>query len=284
MKRLFPVAAFILVLCDGRSSEPPRKIFLVAGQSNVLNWHADAAALPADVRDKSVLFYYHTGAPPSRAAQPFNATSGDTWTTLAPQRQEPYKKYYRYFFGPEMTLARALLDGGVTRLGLVKSAYFGSNLAVQWNPSISKGDQLYALFRQQAKTALHQLKSDGENFTIAGFFWMQGEADAASAKHAEAYAANLEKLIGQIRQDFGVPDLPVVLGRIGPKDTPGQKTVRQAQVQAAARLAHTAWVDTDDLPRDTDGVHLLAPGEIELGRRFAAAWFKLTKSAPASSP
>ncbi len=282
MKRHF--LAFTLILCGCRPSVPPREIFLVAGQSNVLNWHADATQLPVDARDKSVLFYYHTGAPPSRATHPFNATSGDTWTTLAPQRQEPYKKYYRDFFGPEMTLARTLLDGGANRLGLIKSAYFGSNLAVQWNPSITKGDQLYALFRQQAETALHQLQSEGENFTLAGFFWMQGEADAASAKHAEAYAANLEKLIVQIRQDFGVPNLPVVLGRIGPKNTPGQETVRQAQVQAATRLAHTAWVDTDDLPRDTDGIHLLASGEIELGRRFAAAWFELTKSTPASLP
>src|SRR5688572_18914081 len=45
-----------------------RAVIIVAGQSNVLNWHAAAAKLPADPRDAGILFYYETGAPPERGA------------------------------------------------------------------------------------------------------------------------------------------------------------------------------------------------------------------------
>jgi hypothetical protein len=117
---------------------------------------------------------------------------------------------------------------------------------------------------------------------VAGFFWMQGETDGAQAPHARAYEANLQAFIARVRTDLGTAHskrpLPFVLGRVGPPPRRGyahQELVRAAQVRVAKAVTAVAWVDTDDLARDTDGIHLLAPGVLTLGERWAAAWQRL---------
>lgn len=266
-----------------------RTVLLVAGQSNVLNWHADAAALPLAPADAAIAFYFHTGAPPSKAGQmptPFNATSAGAWTTLRAQRQEPYVRYAREFFGPEISLGRTLHDAGVQPLGIIKVGYFGSSLAEDWRPDATAGNRLYALLLAQVHRAFDTLAARGESARLAGIFWLQGETDGARLDSATAYETNLRTLLARLRQDlaYAVPgsgSLPVVLGRVGPppaKGYPHQDLVRTAQVRVAESLPATTWVDTDDLPRDTDGVHLLAPGVLSLGQRWAAAWQRLRAS------
>lgn len=264
-----------------------RPVVIVAGQSNVLNWHAGAAELPADSRDREVAFYYHTGAPPSKAGAmttPFNATSGGAWTTLSPQRQDPYVRYAREFFGPEIPLARTLRSGGVERLAIVKIGYFGSTLAEDWRPGATAGNQLYRLLVEQTRQALALLRAAGDEPRITGFFWMQGETDGASDAQAANYESNLRTFVARVRTDLGAEatggagragPLPVVLGRVGPRPARGyayQERVRSAQVRVAETTERVRWVDTDDLPRDTDGVHLLAAGVLTLGERWAVAW------------
>jgi hypothetical protein len=53
-------------------------VLLLAGQSDILNWHADAALLPPDPADAGIRFYCRTGAPPLHPQFPrnfFSATS-----------------------------------------------------------------------------------------------------------------------------------------------------------------------------------------------------------------
>jgi hypothetical protein len=271
-----------------------RTVLIVAGQSNLLNWHADATALPSHAADAHVAFFFHTGAPPSKAGQmstPFNATSAGAWTTLRPQRQDPYVRYCRDFFGPEMSLGRTLQDDGVPPLGIVKVGYFGSSLAEDWRPDATAGNRLYALLLTQVQRAFDALAARGESARLAGIFWLQGETDGVRLDSATAYEAHLRTFLARLRQNlaYAVPGsgpVPVVLGRVGPppaRGYPHQELVRNAQVRVAESLPRTAWVDTDDLPRDTDGVHLLAPGVLSLGQRWAAAWQRLRVSS-ASKP
>lgn len=266
-----------------------RRVLIVAGQSNVLNWHAHAAALPAHAADQEIAFYFHTGAPPSKAAgmtPPFNATSGGTWTTLRAQRQHPYVRYAREFFGPEMSLGRTLHDGGgATRWAIIKVGYFGTNLAEDWQPDATAGNRLYRLLLAQLRDALKAMEAAGDTPRVSGFFWMQGETDGANEAHAAAYERNLRLFIARVREDVidgdkataGDP-LPFVLARVGPRPKQGytyQDVVRAAQVRVAESESRVAWVNTDDLRRDTDGVHLLAPGVLTLGERWANAWSRL---------
>jgi hypothetical protein len=292
MTRILPLV--LLAVASPQACAVERAVLLVAGQSNVLNWHADAAALPPAPADAAIAFYFHSGAPPSKAGRmptPFNATSAGAWTTLRAQRQEPFVRYSREFFGPEISLGRTLHDGGVQPLGIVKVGYFGSSLAEDWRPDATAGNRLYALLLAQVHRAFAALAARGESARLAGIFWLQGETDGARLDSASAYEANLRTFLARLRQDlaYAVPasgPVPVVVGRVGPPPATGyphQELVRSAQVRVAESLPATAWVDTDDLPRDTDGVHLLAPGVLSLGQRWATAWQRL-RVRPATEP
>jgi len=261
------------------AADPPLTVLILAGQSDILNWHADAALLPSDEADAGIRFYYHTGAPPLHPQFPrnfFNATSHDIWTTLRPQTQETYHKFFRTFFGPEMTLGRRVAAAGVGPVAIIKVGYFGTNLAEDWRPGATAGNQLYALFHRQVTNALDRLRAERREFHVAGFFWMQGGSDGAKAAFAARYEENLAQLIHRLRADFGAVGTPFVIGRI-PRiaNAPHREIVRAAHVKLGTTLPGVAWIDSDDLPCDTDGVHLLAPGIVTVGERMAAAWLKL---------
>jgi hypothetical protein len=259
----------------------PVEVVIVAGQSNALNWHAAAKELPADDRDRTISFYYETGGPPNRGTAP-NSTSDKKWSVLAAQRQTPFVKFERDFFGPEISLARRL-SAQLPRLAVIKLAYFGTTLAVDWHPSAAGENKLYQRMQEHVGLALRQLRERGDEPHLAGLFWMQGETDGASAAHAAAYAENLARLIERVRADFGDATLPFVLGRVGPRPPNGyhhQDAVRAAQVHVPKITPRVAWVDTDDLRRDTDRVHLLSAGVMTLGERMADAWLALTSSPP----
>lgn len=281
-------AILALALAAGAAGpDEPINVLIVAGQSNVLNWHAKAEDLPDSMLDRGIPFYHASGAPPDRGfAQPVNASSHGTWTTLGPQIQDPFVRYERAFFGPEITLARRLATENERPVAVIKVGFFGTTLADDWNPEATEGNRLYATLRSEIVRALDGLAAAGRPFRIAGFFWMQGETDAASETHADAYEANLQAFITRVRRDLATPGLPFILGRIGPpppKGYPFQARVRAAQDAVAAASPGTAIVGTDDLARDTDGIHLLASGVIALGERWADAWLRLPRSPAESS-
>ena len=274
--RMYSGLRFVfLIFCvlSAAAGAAERLVLIVAGQSNCLNWHAAAAELPTDPQEAGILFYHESGAPPDRGA--VNATSGGHWTALGPQRQDPHAKFERDFFGPEISLGRSLSGRGVGKLAVVKVAYFGTNLALDWNPQATQGNRLYRRLSEHVATALRLLRESGEDPHIGGFFWMQGETDAADSTHAAAYGENLTAFIARLRSDLNAPAMPFIIGRIGPAPAKGyahQALVRAAQTRIAESVPAARWVDTDDLPRDTDGIHLLAPGVIALGKRMADAW------------
>lgn len=276
---LLLILLFALPAAALAANAPPTAVFIVAGQSNLLNWHAAAAAVPPDAIDATIPFWHISGAPPDRGP-PLNASSGGKWITLGPQRQEPFVRYERDFFGPEIALARTLARDG-SPVAVIKVGFFGTTLARDWHPTAATGNRLYARLRQEIDAALSSLNAGGRRYRIAGFFWMQGETDAIRSEDAAAYATNLRILVATVRRDLGAPDLPFILGRIGPRPSRSyeyQETVRGAQVEVATSTPGTAWIDTDDLPRDTDGIHLLAPGVLTLGERWAAAWRRAERS------
>ena len=52
--------------------------------------------------------------------------------------------------------------------------------------------------------------------------------------------------------------------------------MRETQVEIATSDSLVDWVNTDDLPLDTDKVHLIAEGVKLLGSRMANAWINLS--------
>ncbi len=114
------------------------------------------------------------------------------------------------------------------------------------------------------------------------FVWMQGEADGNHPGYGEIYPDALSGLLAQLSQDLQRDDLHFVLGRISdfgndkPDQRPSWMQVREAQVAfAEAQPNRRAWIDTDDLNGDHNGLHLTKEGYELLAKRFADAAIKL---------
>jgi alpha-galactosidase len=52
-------------------------------------------------------------------------------------------------------------------------------------------------------------------FEIAGFVWFQGWNDMLDENKTEEYASNLANLVRDVRKEWHVPDLPVIIGELG---------------------------------------------------------------------
>jgi arylsulfatase A-like enzyme len=105
------------------------------------------------------------------------------------------------------------------------------------------------------------------------FIWMQGEREAALGQGA-IYADSLKGLVTQVSAALKRDDVNVVIGRINDhkmdnSSHPHWTLIRDVQVQVAKELPRCAWVDTDDLNGDKNGIHATKEGYKTLGERFA---------------
>jgi hypothetical protein len=163
------------------------------------------------------------------------------------------------------------------RVAIVKFARSGANLFEMFHPDAKKGLQLYPKMIAFAREQIQALQKSGDDVRVAGFIWYQGEADAAATDaQANAYADNLKLLITSVRRDLGRPDLPFVAVRVNPH---AERHVHADVVRAAIEHVtesdgHAAWINIDDLNLP-DHLHLDAAGQLEAGKRLAAAWKKL---------
>lgn len=238
------------------SEAEPTRIFLLAGQSNMVGW-AYNSSLPQELQSprEDIQIYWN-----------------DTWAYLHPGLGGSGNH-----FGPEITLCRDIVDaqpGG--EIAFIKYAVSGTTLWNDWEP---EGGVQYTNFISTVDDALSTI-SEPE---IVGMLWMQGESDAwpsqSTLGHAQEYGQNLTNFIHQVRTDLGVSDLPFIIAQISQSTvwTWGD-IVRQAQVNVSQALPNTAIFDTNDLSLLSDNMHYDAGGTIALGARFAATANTLTLS------
>ena len=100
--------------------------------------------------------------------------------------------------GPGMSFANAVRER-VGVMGLVPCAVGGTAIK-EW----ARGKHLYESMVMRAKESV---KGGGE---IRGLLWYQGESDTSHQHDAEAYQGNMEKLISNVREDLGLPSLPII--------------------------------------------------------------------------
>jgi len=119
----------------------------------------------------------------------------------------------------------------------------------------------------------------GQKIQTVTFIWMQGEWDAKEP-YGDVYAASLKGLIGQLSEDMARTDINFIIGRINDANNDARGImIRNAQVEAAESLPHSAWIDTDDLngPDNGTGVHATEEGYKILGARFAEKAIQLIR-------
>jgi len=101
----------------------------------------------------------------------------------------------------------------------------------------------------------------GQGYEIAGLAWWQGHKDSGSDETIGEYEKNLVNLINDIRKEFNVPKLPVVIGGLGFRGHNIQekfKRIMDAQMAVGDPKKHpefagtVASVDTRDFWREAD--------------------------------
>lgn len=154
--------------------------------------------------------------------------------------------------GPEYSFVTEwVTDHPGKTVGIIKYACGGSNMS-QWQPGGSFANDLY------------------DNYMAAGspnidaFLWMQGEAESFNCGIANQYKARTQKFIAWQFAHF--QSKTFVMGKTQ-KNGPCGSIVRDAQES----LRDAVIVNIDDLPTESDGIHLNKDAQIEFGKRMYSA-------------
>lgn len=268
-------------------------LFVLAGQSQAVNFDNDADNLPASLQSpqSDVRFRYTQGWWPDNdtGLTAGVATSGG-WTTLRPQASGSADVYnpgrnIDTGFGPELTLGRDLAAGISGReVGIVKYAWNSTSLGSRadregWN--VNDSGQLYVGLLSEVADAVTDLENQGHTVAIRGFFWQQGEGDHHDPALYNAYEQNLNDLVGTLRTAWN-PNLVAVIPRLStaqtsasgwPEDTTGFNTVRAAQENVGEAGSLNAWIDTDDLSVVNGTIHFDEASTQLIGERMAETYF-----------
>jgi hypothetical protein len=163
---------------------------------------------------------------------------------------------------------------GVT-IGLIPCAVGGSPIDT-WKPGVFYPATKCYPWDDMAKRAALALKSG----KLRGILWHQGESDSQPTL-AAAYEAKLHDLISRLRQELNAPDAPFIAGQMGKFDdapwTPEKSIVDQVHQDLAKKVPHTAFVSAEGLKHKGDKIHFDSASFRELGKRYAAAFLKMTK-------
>lgn len=149
-------------------------------------------------------------------------------------------------FGPELGFGHVVGDHFDDQVLLIKCAWGGKSLAVDFLPPSSGGPgPYYTQAMQQTKDVLGDIKKYfpeyGGSYELCGMVWFQGWNDL---KTTEGYTQRLANLIKDVRKELNAPHLPVVIGETGqggvverkPGEAPDNMTkLREAQ-RATAEL------------------------------------------------
>lgn len=125
--------------------------------------------------------------------------------------------------GPELGFGHIVGDLYEPQVLIVKAAWGGKSLAVDFRPPSSGGTTgfYYNEILRVVADATDNLKTyfpeydPAEGYEIAGFAWHQGWNDRVSTANSAAYETNLVNFINDIRNDLAAPTLPFVLATTG---------------------------------------------------------------------
>ena len=124
--------------------------------------------------------------------------------------------------GPELMFAHQLDECYEDPILIIKTAWGGKNLAVDFRPPSAGGTtgQYYNTMIQTVLDVTQNLASEfpgiGINdFELTGFAWFQGWNDGESSAFLDEYESNLHHLVNDIRNDLARPNLPIVIANSG---------------------------------------------------------------------
>ena len=115
---------------------------------------------------------------------------------------------------------------------------------------------------------------------ISMMFWAGPGDEPTMIRLASAYEAKLHDLIARMRAELNAPTVPFIVGQLGQfAGSPWnefRKQVDQAHRDLPRKVARTAFVASDGLKDKGDKTHFDSDSYREFGRRYAAAYLKLS--------
>ena len=281
MKKLLPIGIAAAIIIKFVMMDRPIDLIIVAGQSNAVGFDADPSQLPAYPLDKEVMFWWRCGDPPP---DDHDAMSNG-WTTLQaqplgrPADKNVSQRQYGNFahpsggFGPEIGLARTLTAREHRPLAIVKAAFSGTGLRMDWNPASKEADgACYRALVEEVRKAVADGKSNGKSFRIRAFAWVQGESDA-NANDAPLYEKRLGELVEALRKDLGASQMVALIGvntNFGNGKNTFMPRIIEAQQALCGHLPGSIYVDTAGSTY-ANAAHFDTAGTVDLGVRYAKA-------------
>ena len=231
-------------------------LYVCIGQSNM----AGRATLTPEVMDTlQIVYLLNDKGNFEPAVNPLNRYS-TVRKDLSMQRLGP-----AYGFAKEMTRKTK------RPLGLVVNARGGSSIN-SWLKGSYDGYYEEALSRVRIA-----MKQGG---VLKAILWHQGEADCSNP---EAYKQKLISLVKDLREDLGMPNLPVVVGQISQwnwtKREAGTVPFNQMIKKVSSFIPYSDWVSSKGLGwyKDEKDPHFNTEAQLLLGKRYAKKILKFYK-------
>ncbi len=155
--------------------------------------------------------------------------------------------------GPELQFGHVVGDHFQQPVLLIKTAWGGKSLYVDFRPPSSGGDVGF-YYNQMVAEIRSELAEFGDRpYSLSGFVWMQGWNDMVSSKAIAEYDSNLVNLAADIRKEFSSPSLPFVVGELGNGGPAAENNAmtqfRAAQRRGTDRIDNAIFVPTQQFAR-----------------------------------
>jgi len=216
------------ISCAPEGGQQPLKVFLLAGQSNMVGQgsldHLDLLVQDDGSEFQEALW---DGTSYNEREDVF-ITYNDHHGKLTAGRNSGFAASGR--FGPELMFGWTMGDAFPDeKILLIKTAWGGKSLAVDFRPPSSgigdytgnlqpsSPDAYGYFYREMIVNILDSLDSiktvvsdynDEAGYTVEGFVWFQGWNDMLYVEAVDEYAFNLRNLINDVRLDLDLPNLP----------------------------------------------------------------------------
>ena len=254
----------------GVQEEAPVQVFILAGQSNMEGAGAIRADLERNAGQGSLEQLVKDPATADRFRHLVDEEGGwvvldDVWIWNFDRKGGLTAGYgaREDRIGPELQFGHLLGDHFEEQVLLIKVAWGGKSLAVDFRPPSSGGEtgSCYRELLQHVREVLADLAAHfpgyrGQGYRIAGFGWHQGWNDRINQVFNDAYEENLANFIRDIRRDLAVEELPFVIAETGmsgrEEKHPRALSLMRAQAAVADReefRGNVAFVGTRDYYR-----------------------------------
>jgi hypothetical protein len=259
-----PAPATVQVAEIAQAYQGQMRLFILAGQSNMVGWAPIPEGEPTDPR----IYVFGKDYRWRLANHPIEDAANQV---------DMVSENLIAGFGPAMDFAFASLERHPDIvIGLIPCARNSSGI-IQWQRDLSD-QSLYG-------SCLKRVRAASPIGEISGILFFQGETDAADPiqypdppPHPSDWSELFTAFVTDFRNDLRQPDLPVVFAQLGstwaPEAFPNWEAVKAQQ--ASLRLSRSAMIITDDLPL-LDGLHFTTDSYRLIGRRFADAYWELVE-------